>query len=161
LVGGTTTHSDNHYLTSSAKALAERLAIEYRRKFPKAPRLHFNDASLIEGGVLDICTGRETTAGCASETYQHYVPMCELQPNGTYACSWSRPHIEHRRGSVVDVRANNVDSGAANYATSIPTRNEMEFLRMANRLGIRPGTDPHSPNSSNRHWHIRLLGVAE
>ena len=159
LVGDTPTHSDNHYLTPTAKALAERLAIEYRKKFPKDPRLHFNDASLIDGGVLDICTEKETSEDCAY--YLHYAPICELQPNGTYACSWSRPHIEHRRGSVIDVRANNIKPKAPNYSTSIPKRNEQEFLDLAYKLGINTGSRPHSPNSSNRHWHIRLLGVAE
>lgn len=161
LVGTTSTHGDNHYLTPTAKAVAEILASKYREKFPKDPPLHFNDASLVEGGAFDICTGRETAEGCATVSYKNIVPMCQLQSNGSYSCSWSRPHAEHRRGTVIDVRANNVVPGKANYATSIPSRNEKEFLKLAGRLGIKTGADPHSPDSSNRHWHIKLLGAAE
>lgn len=160
LVGRTTTHSDNHYLTASAKIVAEQLARQYHKRFPTAPLLHFNDASLKEGGAFDICTGQETTGGCATATYHGYVPLCQLQPNGSYSCAWSRPHAEHRRGSVIDVRANNIVPGAGNYATSIPSRNEKIFLDLAMKLQIGTGK-PHSPTSSNRHWHIRLLGVAE
>ena len=160
LVGRTTTHSDNHYLTASAKIVAEQLARQYHKRFPTAPLLHFNDASLKEGGAFDICTGQETTGGCATATYHGYVPLCQLQPNGSYSCAWSRPHAEHRRGSVIDVRANNIVPGAGNYATSIPSRNEKIFLDLAMKLQIGAGK-PHSPTSSNRHWHIRLLGVAE
>lgn len=153
LVGSRTTHSGNHYLTPAAKAVAEALAKQYHERFPNAPLLHFNDASLKDGGVLDICTGQETASGCASQSYKRYVPMCQLQPNGVYACSWSRPHIEHRRGTVIDIRANG-------SATSIPRRNEKRFLIIADRLGINTGI-PHSPGSSNRHWHFRLTGAAE
>lgn len=154
LVGGTGTHpaGSNHYLMPEAKAVIEDLALRYREAFPNDPLLHLNDASLIEGGALDICTGNETTAGC--------VPYCTLQLNGKYTCSWSAPHEEHRRGKVIDVRANNVDPNAGNYATSIPKDNEERFTDIAFKMGIRLGF-PHSQNSSNRHWHIKLLGVGQ
>lgn len=154
LVGGTGTHpaGSNHYLTPEAKAVIEDLARRYREAFPNDPLLHLNDASLIEGGALDICTGNETTVGC--------VPYCTLQLSGKYTCAWSEPHTEHRRGKVIDVRANNLDSNAGNYATSIPKKNEELFIEIARDIGLDLGY-PHSQNSSNRHWHIKLLGVGQ
>lgn len=142
-------HTDNHNLVPKAMTVAHKLAILYQEKFPSAPLLHYNDASLHFGGVLDICTGKESTPGCSSQ--------CQLQPNGiSYTCSWSEPHQEHRRGSVVDVRANN------DVQTAIPAANFQDFKKIARSLGADPGKRPHSPNSpTNRHWHVRLLGVAE
>jgi hypothetical protein len=142
-------HTDNHYLAPKAMAVADKLAILYHAKFPVAPLLHYNDPSLHFGGVLDICTGQETIPGCSSQ--------CQLQPNGiSYTCSWSAPHKEHRRGSVVDVRANN------DVQTAIPAANFQDFKKIARSLGADPGNAPHSPNSpTNRHWHVRLLGVKE
>lgn len=142
-------HTDNHYLMPLASDVALELARQYHAKFPASPLLHYNDTSLRLGGVLDICIGKETTPGCSSQ--------CQLQPNGiSYTCSWSAPHKEHRRGSVVDVRSNN------DVSTAIPAANFQGFKNIARGLGADPGNGPHSPSSpTNRHWHVRLLGVAE
>ncbi len=62
------------------------------------------------------------------------------------------PHVEHRRGTVVDVRANNLD-------TAIPSQNFKEFESLAADFGA----DAHfeSPNIERRHVHLRLLGREE
>ena len=152
LVGVTNTHALNQYLTPAALDIARKLAIRYNAQFPASPLLRYNDASLPYGGVFDICTGKETTPGCS----QGAIPHCQLQANGTYTCSWSKPHKEHRRGTVVDIRANN------DTATAIPVANDDGFWDLATDLGANPGDAPHSPNSpTNRHWHVRLLGVNE
>lgn len=148
LVGVTNTHALNQYLTPEAVDVARRLAILYQEEFPSSPLLRYNDASLPYGGVFDICTSKETTAGCRLD--------CQLQADGTYTCSWNKPHKEHRRGTVLDIRANN------DTATAIPRRNDGEFRRIARELKANPGKAPHSPNSpTNRHWHVRLLGANE
>ena len=150
LVGSTSSHPNNHYLRPDAQLVAWKLAEQYHATFPNDPVLRFNDASLEWGGAFDICAGQETSSGCVSAQ-----TPCVLQANGYYSCTWSSPHIEHRRGSVVDVRANN------DRATAIPRRNDVAFQKLARRLGTNPG-NPHSPNSiTNRHWHVQLLGVAE
>lgn len=86
-------HTDNHYLTPTASNILGQLAREYHQQFPFSPVLRVNDASLTWGGVLDI--------------------------KGT----WSEPHKEHRRGSVVDVRANN-DARTAMPEANFPSFKE-------------------------------------
>lgn len=70
----------NHNLTPAATAALEQLAADYAQTFqpPELPPapLHVNDASLPSGGLFDV-----------------------------YG-DWKSPHMEHRRGTVVDVRAN-------------------------------------------------------
>jgi hypothetical protein len=76
LVGATGTHSDNHYLTDAAITKLNELVASYRARFPNAPLLHLNDASLERGGIFDI------------------------------KANWTPPHHEHRRGTVIDIRVN-------------------------------------------------------
>jgi hypothetical protein len=102
-----------------------------RKEYP--PVLHLNDASLPWGGVYDICA----RPGACTE-------------NGIVA--WYGPHAEHRRGSVVDVRANGSDG-------SIPAINKKRFKSFLENAGV-----PYlheSQGSTNEHFHIRLLGKKE
>lgn len=123
-----TNHPDNHYLTRDAEARLLALADLYRQQFPNDPVLHLNDASLERGGLFDIqYSGRGTTW-------------------------WTPPHEEHRRGTVIDIRANN-QPGAT------PSKNHKEFKQLASDLGAE--AQLHSPGIANQHFHIRLMGVAE
>jgi hypothetical protein len=134
-IGETDKHTDNHYLTREAAAVLWRIAVSYQveqqfklqdpatGKFTVIPPvLHLNDASLKWGGLFDI-PGK-----------------------------WMNPHAEHRRGTVVDVRANNLD-------TAIPSQNFKEFESLAADFGA----DAHfeSPSIERRHVHLRLLGREE
>ena len=60
---------------------------------------------------------------------------------------WTPPHAEHRRGTVIDMRAN----GASD---AIPAKNYKRFEDLVNRLGM---NDLHEKD----HFHVRLLGIAE
>ncbi len=139
-------HTDNHNLTPAAAAVLMKIAVTYRFNprfylrdpasngqisFP--PILHLNDASLPWGGVYDICA----------------------RPNACLKRGiivWKAPHIGHRRGTVVDVRANGTDG-------SIPTSNKIKFINLLVERGI-----PYlweDRKTSNEHFHLMLLGVQE
>jgi len=139
-------HTDNHNLTPVAAQKLLQIAAAYRfnpkfmvvvdsitgrKDFP--PVLHINDASLPWGGVYDICArpGACTDLGVVA---------------------WQGPHAEHRRGTVVDVRANGEDG-------SIPASKKTAFIRL-----LRNNKIPYlqeSQGTSNEHFHLRLLGNAE
>jgi hypothetical protein len=79
-VGSTDSHPDNHYLTPEAVTKLWNLGFRYSMiEFPNYPLLHINDASLERGGLFDLSG--------------NWTP----RPSG---------HHEHRRGTVVDIRAN-------------------------------------------------------
>lgn len=124
LVGATSTHSNNHYLTDAAITKLNELVASYRVKFPNDPLLHLNDASLERGGVFDIKT----------------------------QTPWTHPHREHRRGTVIDIRANDAPG-------AIPLTNHEIFIELANRMGANARL--HSSGTSNQHFHVRLMGVGE
>ena len=130
LIGETTSHFDNHFLTSGAKEKLLELAYLYKMIwFPFNPLLHVNDASLERGGLLDI-----------SET-------------------WLPPHYEHRRGTVVDIRANLAPGG-------IPGVDLEEFMQLAKVNNIFAKLETKYDSSGNeltvhRHFHLRLEGKAE
>lgn len=125
-------HTDNHNMTSGAANALIVLASKYHSAFSSDPVLHLNDASLPWGGVYDICA---RPGACTS---------------GIHA--WTKPHAEHRRGTVVDVRANGADG-------SIPKKNFVFFTRMLGELHM---TYLHEyPGTSNEHYHVRLLGRSE
>jgi len=84
--------------------------------------LYLNDASLIWGGVFDL------------------------------DADWEDPHEEHKRGSVIDIRANS-KTGA------IPPINFDKFIKLAKYYGAHARI--HSPGSSNQHFHVRLLNREE
>lgn len=145
LIGGEANkkHHDNHYLTENAFSQLLVLAINYHVLHPKEPLLHLNDASLEWGGRFDI--------------------------NG----DWKSPHGKHRRGVVIDVRAND-DTGVTGaipltsfdnfIATAADHSAEAQVHCTSNHTD---GQNRHPPacigadgsQDTNRHFHILLLGV--
>ena len=134
-VGETDKHSDNHYLTPEAASVLWRMAVSYQmeqrfkllnpatKKFTVTPPvLHVNDASLKWGGKFDLSGW------------------------------WAGPHVEHRRGTVADVRANNQN-------TAIPIENFKEFRSMARSYNADAFLE--TPSISGRHFHLRLLNRKE
>lgn len=155
-IGATDNHSGNHYLTPEAATVLRRMAASYqiedkfwqlkqarkRGQYTYTPSmLYVNDASLIWGGRFD-------TKG-----------------------NWATPHAMHRRGVVIDVRANS-NTGA------IPLASFANFKKMAASYGgadaqvhctsnKTDGQNRQPPScigrdgsqDSNRHMHILLLGV--
>lgn len=128
VIGSTTEHSSNHYVIGEAQQQLWRLAqafYEYQLQNGVASPtlLHLNDASLKWGGLFD--------------------------KDG----DWDTPHKEHRRGSVIDIRANS-SPGA------IPRGLTDTYIDIATRFGI----DPHLEYDSDpvlRHFHTRLLNRKE
>lgn len=124
-VGANDRHPSNHHLTPEAIAKLWNLGFRYSMvEFPQHPLLHINDASLERGGVFDI--------------------------SGT----WKPQHHEHRRGTVVDIRANG-------NAGSIPVNPAVfrTFEAIAQGLGCHAKV--HSPGTPNQHYHVRLMGVSQ
>jgi hypothetical protein len=124
-------HTDNHNMTPAAADALWRLAARYRfeSKFQQGagttPRILFlNDASLPWGGVYDIIT------------------------------VWQPPHLEHRRGTVVDVRAN----GTAGAMPNGSIKNRFEDM-LKKEQGI--SYLHENPGTTNEHFHIRLQGRRE
>ena len=145
LIGRDGFHPNNHYLTSDALTRLIILAGRYRDKFPNNPALHLNDASLGRGGMFDI----------------NFAPYTDKKgvyhsrtPGGVPGSWWVAPHSEHKRGTVIDIRANGGDG-------SIPVDEEHfeAFEDIAQRLGT--DAEIHSPDTSNQHYHVRLMGAAE
>jgi len=126
VIGSTTNHTSNHYLTSAASMKLWRLAADFYNYqvlngVMTPTLLHLNDASLKWGGVFDL------------------------------DADWDEPHAEHRRGTVIDVRANS-SPGA------IPDADFSAFKAMAKLLKV----DPHFEGGSiNQHFHLRLLNRKE
>jgi len=140
LIGGEADkkHHDNHYLTDNALSQLVVLAINYHFLYPNEPVLHLNDASLVWGGKFDI------------------------------KGNWVGDHGAHRRGTVIDIRANTTSG-------NIPERLFTDFEDMAANtkladggtsanaeLHCSSGRDPAVDNcvgDDNRHYHVILLGV--
>jgi hypothetical protein len=122
VIGSTTDHVYNHYLTTAASMKLWRLAADFYnyqiQNGVKTPiLLHLNDGSLKWGGIFDLDT------------------------------DWDEPHAEHRRGIVIDVRANS-NPGA------IPAADYAAFKQMAKQLKV----DPYfEGDSTGQHFHLRLL----
>jgi hypothetical protein len=134
-IGETDKHSDTHFLTPEAANILWRIAVSYQveqqfklrhpvtRKYTVTPPvLHVNDASLEWGGKFDL------------------------------SGAWAGDHVEHRRGTVADVRANNRD-------TAIPVENFKAFKSLVADYGAFAFFE--SPSISNRHFHLRLLNRKE
>lgn len=130
LIGDKPAHPGNSYLSGQASQVISRIASEYKNlvqfDVPPTPVLHLNDASLERGGIFDI--------------------------NST----WARPHAEHCRGTVIDVRANDA-TGA------IPEDLRNVFERVAREEGADPMWEIPKDGDGNellslRHYHVRLLG---
>lgn len=125
LVGSDDAHPGNHYLTWDAMGSVVSLAWDYHSEFTSDPVLHFNDASLERGGLFDI------------------------------SANWStgpRGHKSHRRGDIVDIRAN----PDVYPDTAIPVRNFNRFEDLACRLGGE--AEVHSPGLQNQHYHVVFQG---
>lgn len=128
VIGSTTEHSSNHYISSEAQQKLWTLAMDFYNYqllngASKPTLLHLNDASLKWGGLFD--------------------------KDG----DWVPEHKEHRRGSVIDVRANST-------AGAIPPELFKKYIEMATKLGI----DPHLEyigDPLNQHFHTRLLNRKE
>ena len=86
--------------------------------------LHLNDASLVWGGLFDAIDN-------------------DFEP----------PHKEHRRGSVIDIRANS-------KIGAIPPRSFIAFEKMAMKYY---GVDAqiHNRGLPSQHYHVRLLNRKE
>jgi len=125
LVGRTDTHPKNHYVTLEALDKLIALANGYHDRFPNPPLLGLNDASLERGGLFDL--------------YPKFP-------------AWKTPHKGHRKGVIVDIRANG-------QADAIPQENFKEFDKLLRELGM--SALPEDLNRSNGHFHTRLLGIEQ
>lgn len=134
-IGQTNQHSDNHYLKPEAlnKLWRIALAYQYEQQFKLQdpitgqftvipPPLHVNDASLKWGGLFDI-SGK-----------------------------WVSPHSEHRRGTVIDVRANALP-------TAIPEGSFEDFIFLSLQYGVDAFLE--EPDVDHRHFHLRLMNRKE
>jgi hypothetical protein len=140
VIGDNGNHSGNHFLTPEAASILWRLAATYYFKYRQdtsVPLLHLNDASLVWGGKFDI------------------------------KGNWVKPHAGHRKGTVIDIRANALP-------TAIPESLFTDFEKLTNAtklsdgmtsaiaqlhcsIGFDPATNCLGDN--NRHYHVILLGV--
>ena len=125
-------HSDNHYLTATAIGKLQDLANIYTKINPGA-KLYLNDASLVWGGLFDVGS----------------------RP-------WSPPHSAHRRGTELDIRAQN--SGPNNEG-AVPAALFDKLSKGAKKKGIKAAlhcTDKGVPIigapcygiPNNRHFHV-------
>jgi len=122
LVGQDDAHPNNHHLAPAAYTKIARLAHLYRLQFPNDPALRLNDASLVRGGLFDIAYPARTAF-------------------------WAPPHQTHRRGTEIDMRANEFVNPDA-----IPHRNYFEFEDIAIDVGC--GAGMHSEFTRNQHYHV-------
>jgi hypothetical protein len=143
VVGDNGNHLGNHYLTGDASIQLWRLAASFynyqiRKGVAKPTLLHLNDASLKWGGLFDR--------------------------DG----DWDTPHVRHRKGVVIDIRANTT-------AGNIPESMFNDFEQLADETKLADGTtaanaelhcsrgrNPSVDNcvgDINRHYHVLLLGV--
>jgi hypothetical protein len=164
-VGSTPLHSDNHYLTPQAEAILNGIAVAYafESRFKVGGvsplPLTLNDASLIWGGLFDAVNA-----------------------------NWKAPHVEHRRGTAIDIRANQAEGAIdavnfKNFEKMIASYNhdfgyngynidpllectkDKRTTPIGQRHNRKPITDCISQldgsQDPNRHYHIRLMGVKE
>ncbi|MFZ5523586.1 MAG: hypothetical protein ACOY9D_05825 [Pseudomonadota bacterium] len=142
LIGGEADkkHHDNHYLIGDALNQLVIMAINYHFLYPNEPVLHLNDASLVWGGKFDI------------------------------KGNWVGDHGAHRRGTVIDIRANTASG-------NIPERLFTDFKKLAAKTRtilagrvIPAKAEVHCSRGrdysvdkcigdDNRHFHVILLGV--
>jgi hypothetical protein len=145
-------HTDNHNMTPAAADALWRLVARYRfeSRFQPTPLeqaagatpriLYLNDASLPWGGVFDICPN----LGAACKDKDGVTPL--VKP-------WSNPHVAHRRGTVVDVRANSKPG-------AIPLSIRAEFERVLKKEEKIPFLH-ESRGMGNEHFHIEFSGRQE
>ncbi len=124
-------HPDNHYLTPIAAGVVAVFANLYHAAYPDLSLLQLNDASLERGGIFDL------------------------------GHNWKRPHEQHCRGTVVDIRANGVD-GALNITSGADPMIEA-IQKIGDKVGAIPVFEV-PPNAAGvrvwdaRHFHTRLMG---
>lgn len=71
---------------------------------------------------------------------------------GIGACNWRKPHAEHRRGTVMDVRANGQQGSLS----------PIDFLEFQDLVTFNGGTFLHEgEGTQNEHYHVRFLGRAQ
>jgi hypothetical protein len=80
-------HTDNHYATPTHIQMLQRLAAEFRKSFPNAATLKFNDSSLPSGGLFDASSLNQIDK------------------------RWQPPHLAHRQGHDTDLRTHDPDTG--------------------------------------------------
>lgn len=132
LAGARPEHPDNHYLTVPAFLVLQQLGLQWRRLYvPFGPVFSVNDASLVRGGLFDCCV--------------IYTDRTGVTHNRQIEGWWTPPHIEHRRGTVVDING-------------IRREDEAHFVSEAADLGAVARI--HN-TGTGRHFHVRLMGVAE
>lgn len=137
-IGDNTKHDgENHYLTPEATGVLMKVAFyyaaEYAARWGQFPeKLHINDASLPSGGLFDY--------------------------SGTWVYTKGASHFEHRRGTVVDIRANEL-LGAVPPS---PDADRM-FMRAAATAGAQATREyaKRVPRHPNEHYHLRLRGARE
>lgn len=134
-------HPSNHYLTGAALQQLEDLALTYRQSSPRDPVLRLNDSSLERGGLFDI------DFAVAGHNRQTDGWWRGIGPIGLL------PHAEHRKGLVIDIRAN------GDGATAIPQKNFKRFEQLMKRM--RMTWIGENLNTSGGHYHVRLLGIAQ
>jgi hypothetical protein len=131
-----TNHPNTHFLKPEASAKLQAIAKSYYEatyllRDGWLPNVMLNDASLKWGGVLDCFM-----------TCRNSVP-------------WGASHSEHRKGSVIDIRARVPATNNPNPDTLLY---ENKFIRAAQDAGA----DPHLEGSENgRHIHLRLFDIQE
>jgi hypothetical protein len=134
-----TYHPDNHNLQPAASAQLAAIAKAYYEatylfKDGWLPNVMLNDASLNWGGILDCF-----------KTCLNTVPP---------SVPWGPAHGEHRRGSVVDIRARLPAVNDPNNPQADTLLYAQEFIKAAKKKGA----DPYLEGS---HYHLRLFGVKE
>ena len=141
LIGGEADkkHHDNHYLTDNALSQLVVVAINYHFLYPNEPVLHLNDASLVWGGLFD--------------------------KDG----DWDTPHAGHRRGTVIDIRANTAPGNIPesrftdfkDLVAKVKIKQAGRMISAQAKLHCSDGFDPTTKcvGDDNRHYHVILLGV--
>lgn len=166
--GKTKLHHNNHYLTPTASARLLKIAIDYQMQqqfnvlnwrtntLVAPPLLHVNDASLEWGGRFDI------------------------------SGNWSSPHNEHMRGTTVDLRADEATGAIPPeifgefeiMLKNVVKEGSNKFLLECTKDKVDKKGFPPTPKhkrvrdnlcvsqldgslDSNRHYHVRLMGVKE
>jgi hypothetical protein len=92
LTGSTSSHSANHYGTSSTNIAVYNMAFDYYYFYEPNTMLGINDMSLPWGGLFDI--------------------------GPPYGSFWSSPHGLHRAGKSVDIDRANVNQRRLNDIAS-------------------------------------------
>ena len=131
-VGSTTIHPNNHNGTENAILGIQAIADQYQASYSQYPIIAVNDMALPVGGVFDLNQ------------------------------NWDSPHIEHDRGTAVDIRGN----GLANSIPLIPDV-QQAFINICFQSaaastaffeccqGCTPCPNNQNPDS-NQHVHVRF-----